>query len=268
MAFYSIFQEAFTASTSACDVGQEMLHATLLLSCAFVGWCASSSLIGDPGWFQNRPHKGKAKEGSSIFREEVAAYVQANTIEDATRHFGLSPDEIRNCIDAVRESQKEAAQWKVGHIWQLLHDVMMGKVIEEARSLQAVEAGCEPIEACEDVCTFSIAPTIAPGMALLEQYGVFGAASGTWSGPQAVLPIPKHLQSDTDNSLSEDQTENKEELDELANQVPPKKVQDTNATSFACSHGYGMPADYLHNGSGQYCHNAQGRVWVPLEYTW
>eukprot|EP00746_Dinoflagellata_sp_MGD_P161423 gnl/MRDRNA2_/MRDRNA2_88555_c0_seq1.p1 gnl/MRDRNA2_/MRDRNA2_88555_c0~~gnl/MRDRNA2_/MRDRNA2_88555_c0_seq1.p1 ORF type:complete len:225 (-),score=37.90 gnl/MRDRNA2_/MRDRNA2_88555_c0_seq1:254-928(-) len=224
MALYSLFQEAFTAPSSARDFGQEMLHASLLLSCAFVGWCASSMLVSACGWAQNCPDEGKAKEGSSIFREEVAAYVQQNNVKDAAKHFGLSCTEIRNCIDAVEQSQCG----KIHHIWQSLQDAVVTMITQLSASAPPNSKEATLQKECEDICNYSIAPTVKPGMLLLEQYGVFGASTGTWSGP---------LQAELDNDV-------------------PEKVN----TSFACSHGYGGPSHQSTDGPQ--------RVWVPLEYTW
>lgn len=260
MGIHSIFQEAFTAPSSARDIGQEMLHATLLLSCAFVGWCASSVLVSACGWFQNCPDEHKAKEGSSIFREEVAAYVQANNLKGATKHFGLSCAEILKCLDTVEHSQCEAAWWKVGHIWQLLQDAVVGKTTQ----VSATEVCSEDVsseDVGKDICKYSIAPAVKPGMILLEQYGVFGASSGTWSGPMSDLPSPRHRLQEIDYSVPEDD----KHIGELEKDVPVEQVE---VPSFACSHGYGVPSDRCTFGSGQYSHDVQGRIWVPLEYTW
>lgn len=274
MALYSLFQEAFTAPTSARDVGQEMLHATLLLSCAFVGWCASTALINFIASFQKDPNEGKAKEGSNIFREEVAAYVQANTIKGATKHFGLSRAEIRNCIDA---GQKEGAMWKVGQIWQFLQDAMpqretplppspllqpskpplpprtksskaaSPKKSKKTKSLKNHEDEAEDIQAdseqadseqvemdsepeCEDACTlpFSIAPSLNPGLMLLEQYGVFGAPGGMWSGAVVATPIPRHLLPDIDYSImEEDEVSEEEEPEDGEDECPQEDHTDS-----------------------------------------
>jgi len=266
MALYSLFQEAFTAPTSARDVGQEMLHATLLLSCAFVGWCASTAFIN---FIQKDPSEGKAKEGSNIFREEVAAYVQANTIKGATKHFGLSRAEIRNCIDA---GQKEDAMWKVGQIWQFFQDAlpqretplppspllqpskpplpprtksskaMSPKKSKKTKSLKNHEDEAEHIQAdseqvevdsepeCEDACTlsFSIAPSLNPGLMLLEQYGVFGAPSGMWSGAVVASPIPRHLLPDIDYSImEEDEVSEEEEPEDGEDECPQEDHTDS-----------------------------------------
>lgn len=172
LTLYSLFQDALTAPTSVENVGQEMLHATLLLSCAFVGWCASNALINCLGW-SHKNLGGKAKEGSDAFREEITAYVQANSIDAATKHFGLSQTEILNCIDAVEQKQ----QTKIGQIWKLFKEV--GNNDFEKKSPQEE---FEPES--EDICDldFSTSPSLNPGLVLLEQYGVFGATSGTWSG--------------------------------------------------------------------------------------
>lgn len=235
MALYSIFQDtaldAFTAPTSARDVGQEMLHATLLLSCAFVGWCASSALISTFGWFRNCPDEGKGKEGSGVFCEEVAAYVRANSFEDASMHFGLSHTEIRNCIDRVEQSQCQADQLKVGQIlWSLQQAVvqkmttLLSSLLLDGSPTQAIDADCEPSDAkskdeCEDVCTleFSMAPSLNPGLMLLEQYGVFGASSGIWCGSVEASP--------------------------------PQKVRDSSNQESST-------------------HTEAAKMWVPLEYSW
>jgi len=247
MAVYSIFQDAaldaFTAPTSARDVGQEMLHATLLLSCAFVGWCASSALISTLGWFQKCPEEGKCKEGSGIFREEIVAYVRANTIEDASKHYGLSHAEIRNCIDTVEQSQRQADQRKVSQIWQSLQENMLQKMtfllpslLSNGLTSQATEVvDCEPTEAHsedegdDDVCTldFSSAPSFSPGLMLLEQYGVFGASTGVWCGSVEASPIPNDLLSG--------------------------KVEDNSNPKLSSEPSTQTEA---------------ARMWVPLEYTW
>lgn len=209
MALYSLFHEAFTAPSSARDIGQEMLHATLLLSCAFVGWCASSLLVRTCGWFQNCPDEGKAKDGSRIFCEEVAAFVQANNVTAAAQHFGFACTEIRNCIDAA---EKEQSWWKSGRIWQSRQAdtvVAMTTQLSARKDLNSAEA---PPKDGEDDCNFSVAPTVKPGMILLEQYGVFGARSGTWSVPVDGV---------------------------IATNVLTEKVD----AAFACSHGYGVSSN-------------------------
>jgi hypothetical protein len=233
MALYSLLQEAFTAPSSARDIGQEMLHAALLLSCAFVGWCSSSVLVRACGWFQNCQDEGKAKNGSRIFCDEVAAFVQASNVTAAAQHFGFSCTDIQNCIDAA---EKRQSWWNIA-LWQPRHAdavVAMTTQLSASGVLHSAEA---PPKECEDDCNFSVAPTVKPGMLLLEQYGVFGARSGTWS-----VPVDG----------------------ELENNVPPEKVDD----AFACSHGYGMLSNQSTTGSQQYSYDTQGRVWVPLEYTW
>jgi len=225
MALYGLFQEAFTAPSSARDIGQEMLHASLLLSCAFVGWCASSMLVSACGWAQNGPDEGKAKEGSSIFREEVAAYVQRNNVQGAAKHFGLSCTEIRNCIDAVEQGQCG----KIYRFWQSIQDAVVGMTTQVSASTLLDSKEARSLKECEDIRNYSIAPTVNPAMVLLEQYGVFGASTGTWSGP-----LHTELESD----------------------LPVTQVE----ASFACSHGYGAPSHQSTDGSQ--------RVWVPLEYTW
>jgi len=247
MAVYSIFQDAaldaFTAPTSARDVGQEMLHATLLLSCAFIGWCASSVLMSTLGWVRRCPEEGKCKEGSGIFREEVAAFVEANTIEDASKHYGLSHAEIQNCIDTVEQNKRQADQRQVGQIWQSLRNLVPSVLSSGStlwKVLQSIEkADCEPMEAHsedkseesseDDVCTldFSIAPSFSPGLMLLEQYGVFGASSGIWCGSVEASPIPTDLL-----------------LGKVEDNSNPKLSSEPSSQKEA------------------------SRMWVPLEYTW
>jgi len=221
MAILNIFQEALTAPTSTRDVGQEMLHAILLLSCAFVGWCASSAMLNVVWWSQNRSSQGKGKQGSDLFREEVAAYVQVNSIQGAIKHFGLSRAEIQNCVDASERSQPQEED----------------PAEEESDDEDEYES-----------LNFSTAPSLSPGMMLLEHYGAFGASSGMWSGPVVYqLPeyrddcekeVPKHAEDDAQSTTIEE---------ESAEEQPEEDVVDT-----------------VHDGE----EDPQATVWVPLEYQW
>lgn len=133
-------------------VVQEFGQALMWLSCALVGWIASSLLLTYLGC-----RKGsktiKAKAGSDAFRQEVAVHANKTCASAAARHFGLSETEVQQCC-----SQFEGQQSSV--------------TVEETPS--APEA------------PLFTAPSVHPGHVLLEHYDVFNPREGAWSGPLEV----------------------------------------------------------------------------------
>jgi hypothetical protein len=135
---------------------QEFGQAVMWLSCAFVGWVASSLLLTYLGCKKDSKTT-KAKVSSEAFRKEVALHANKTCTSVAARHFGLSETEVQQYC-----SQFEGKQSSVNNM--------------------ADTEAAEETSSAPEAPLFT-APSVHPGHVLLEHYDVFNPREGAWSGP-------------------------------------------------------------------------------------
>lgn len=161
-------------SSEHLAAGNEAVQALLVLLFVFAGWRAAGMLLRALGTAQAF---SKAEEGSASFRVEVAAFAKEHSVEDASKHSGLSPAEVVQC-------QSEAAQL-AGAVTQIFTAARSLFTAGPETSMTSIET-MEAVEHDDDVVartSVSQDTRHHAGLRLLEHYGVFGATSGTWSGP-------------------------------------------------------------------------------------
>eukprot|EP00746_Dinoflagellata_sp_MGD_P162052 gnl/MRDRNA2_/MRDRNA2_89446_c0_seq1.p1 gnl/MRDRNA2_/MRDRNA2_89446_c0~~gnl/MRDRNA2_/MRDRNA2_89446_c0_seq1.p1 ORF type:complete len:167 (-),score=38.94 gnl/MRDRNA2_/MRDRNA2_89446_c0_seq1:146-646(-) len=152
-------------------LGHECTQAFMVLGCVFCGWCASGimiRLLGSSG--------GKAQKGSAAFRNEVADFASTNSVEEAAEHWGLDKTEVLKC-------KNEALFWwciefVASSLWGTSKTGEHQKPEEQEENSHQEEYGLEQTS-MDTKCSSN------PGLALLEHYGVFGAAHGAWAAPSA-----------------------------------------------------------------------------------
>lgn len=156
-------------------LSHEFLQAFLVLGCVFLGWCASGVMIRLLSGSSD-----KAGMGSATFRNEVAIFTANNSVEEAAVHWGLDKKQVLDCQNMALCSRwiETVASWLWGSSKSIDHkEPDQQKETYEAQEISSVDEFGIAQTCIDTKCSSN------PGLALLEHYGVFGAAHGSWAGP-------------------------------------------------------------------------------------
>jgi len=138
---------------------QEIGQAVMWLTCAFIGWFASSFVLHYLGCKKGLK-SNKATAGSDAFRQEVALYAEKTCVSASAQHFGLSETKVQQYCSQLKGSHSPV------------------NTVDDSDSTTAAEETPSVVDG-----PLLTSPSSHAGHVLLEHYDVFHSQGGAWSGP-------------------------------------------------------------------------------------